>query len=100
MTHGRKWRIGVETTTKSDHIARSARQAADIAVEWLIGAHAAMSLTPEISSAGWPRFGERFKWPKGSPHRWMNVGAQVDVPLSNAASKRLFLMGLLSFPAR
>jgi len=49
-THGRKWRISVEMT-RPDPIARSA-QGADIAVEWLIGAPAGLSLTPGDSSTG------------------------------------------------
>jgi hypothetical protein len=36
-----------------------------------------MSLTPENSSAGWPRFGEHFKCRRDSTHRWMKEGAQV-----------------------
>jgi hypothetical protein len=36
-----------------------------------------MSLTPENSSAGWPRFGEHFKIRRDSNRRWMKVQRQV-----------------------
>ncbi|WP_208610754.1 hypothetical protein, partial [Bradyrhizobium shewense] len=47
---------------------------ADIAVEWLIGAPAGMSITPENSSAGWPSFGEHFITPENSSAGWPSFG--------------------------
>jgi hypothetical protein len=57
--------------------SRDRQQGADIAVEWLIGAPADMSLTPENSSAGWPRFGEHFKIRRGFSSHWMKTQGQI-----------------------
>ena len=53
------WRAPNTRLESSRH--RDRQSGADIAVEWLIGAPAGMSLNPENSSTGWPSFGERFK---------------------------------------
>ena len=39
-----------------------------------------MSLTPENSSAGWPRFGERFKTPENSSAGWPRFGERFSQP--------------------
>jgi hypothetical protein len=57
-----------------------------IAVEWLIGAPAGVSLNPENSSAGWPSFGERFINPENSSAGWPRFGERFKQPPDSQAN--------------